>query len=167
MFKPYQIKNFIHFIKSIPSGIKRLIKWAPIIWENYDWDYIYLFKIIYFKIDLMEKRMRKSQIIEDWETIANQMLECKTLLKNQIEKDEYDYVKEELDKHKEKWGDIEIKLNSDNSINMKCSKVQTPEEEEQERKEYIEIIKKGVNIEKSNLKKLFELLSKYIQGWWD
>lgn len=167
MFKPYQIKNFIHFIKSIPSGIKRLIKWAPIIWENYDWDYVYLLKIMYFKIDLMEKRMRTAQIIEDWETIADQMLECKTLLKNQIEKDEYDYVEEELEKHKEKWGDIRTTFNPDNSISIKSSKVQTPEEEEQERKEYLNIVQKGINIKKSELNKLFELLPKYIQGWWD
>ena len=44
----WNIKQFIHHIKN-------LIHWFPIIWNDYDWDYIFMLKIMRHKLNSMQK----------------------------------------------------------------------------------------------------------------
>lgn len=41
-------------IKDIKDRIKRVITWIPILWEDEDWDYAYMYKIFATKLKSME-----------------------------------------------------------------------------------------------------------------
>ena len=49
----------IRSIQRFFFNIKRIIEWIPILYNNFDWDYYYLLKIISFKLKLMEKHFRE------------------------------------------------------------------------------------------------------------
>jgi len=45
------MNNFIpYWFRQITDGFKNLIKWLPIIWKNRDWDYLYTFELLKFKL---------------------------------------------------------------------------------------------------------------------
>jgi len=42
-------------IKRLFWNIKRLIKWVPVIWNNFDFDWVYLIKVMQTKLKTMEE----------------------------------------------------------------------------------------------------------------
>ncbi len=50
---------FIYPISKFKTGIKNLITWFPLIWNNYIWDYDPLFSLIDKQLELMEKMWKK------------------------------------------------------------------------------------------------------------
>lgn len=66
----WEIKFFLKKYSVIPylnvkAGIKNLIKWAPLIWHDHDWDYVYLLSIMEFKLKNMAKHTEES----DWRSV--------------------------------------------------------------------------------------------------
>ena len=63
----------IRYIKRFFFNIKRIVEWIPILYNNFDWDYYYLLKIISFKLKLMEKHFREDGVTMAAEKHANEM----------------------------------------------------------------------------------------------
>ena len=63
------------------SHIRNLIRWLPIIWSDKNWDWVYLAKILEFKLRLMEQNFRKYGHHADSDRDARTMLICAELLK--------------------------------------------------------------------------------------
>jgi uncharacterized protein YbcV (DUF1398 family) len=51
----YRIKEYIR-------KIKNLIRWAPIIWKDRDWDYYFIYEILKHKLTFTEKYIREKGI---------------------------------------------------------------------------------------------------------
>ena len=49
------MKNIKYNIKQFTHNIHNLIYWFPIIWNDYDWDYIFMLKIMRHKLNSMQK----------------------------------------------------------------------------------------------------------------
>jgi hypothetical protein len=101
-------------MKKIINNIKRIIKWTPVIWKDRDWDYVYLYQIIYKKLDTMEDFFRSDKTMTmDSLNTAEEIREAKKILKRMIE--EYSYYEgyendkerffELLNKNIQKWWD--------------------------------------------------------------
>lgn len=54
----WKYKKVYNFIRKIPHGIKNIIRWFPIIWEDAEFDQTYLFDIMLFKFKNMEEFYR-------------------------------------------------------------------------------------------------------------
>ena len=81
----YKIKNAPRDIK---RGIKSLIYWLPIIWENNWWDSGYLLDLMQHQIKLMEKNWVKNTHHVGDELIKEDMVLCLECL-DRLTKEEY------------------------------------------------------------------------------
>jgi hypothetical protein len=106
-------KNISSGFRSITHGIRNIVIWTPVIWDDHDWDWAYLAKIMEFKFRKMShcfkyhgnsvncekdaknllicaellKRLRDDDFVgEDYRKHENQMTECQRLLGKMIGK---------------------------------------------------------------------------------
>jgi len=93
----YRIYRIWHFIRYIPHniriGIKNLIIWFPIIWNDRWWDYAFLLLILRKKLQLMEDGFRnKAACLHEDGRHEDQIEQCLLVLDRLIE-DDYEYFK--------------------------------------------------------------------------
>jgi hypothetical protein len=73
----WKIKDFIRGIK---PGIGNVIRWFPVIYNDRWWDHSFLYYILRFKLDDMEKNFRKHGHGTNSKKDADNMKKCKLLL---------------------------------------------------------------------------------------
>ncbi len=83
----YKIYYFFKDMRPI-LGIKNLIIWFPIIWNDRDWDWAFLNRIMAFKLRRMSKLFKENGHHVNSEKDAKRMLICAILLER-MEKDDY------------------------------------------------------------------------------
>jgi len=65
--------NFLWQVEQWPKTLKRMYLWLPVVWKDHDWDFLFLLKIIRFKLVLMEKVLHNSTIQSDGKKYAKQI----------------------------------------------------------------------------------------------
>ena len=88
--------NFIY-------GLKNLIRWLPYIWEDRDWDWIYLARLMRFKIVEMACHFDEYGHHVDSDKCAKQMRICSELLRRMEEQPYYDNADARYPGRKSKW----------------------------------------------------------------
>ncbi len=158
------------FFRNIKRGIPNLIKWAPVIWKDRDWDHYFLFIILQFKLKQMEKLQRKHGISINSKDYADQIKTCILLLDRIIKND---YLTNVLKPHEKKWGESHLNFKplpdkpGFSSGIFTVDNVTNKKEEKQENKERMKLYKHSDYLEQQDLDLLFKNIRKYIQGWWD
>ncbi len=74
------LSPFINTIRSVFYGIRNLIYWFPLIWQDRNYHYQYLFRILRHKLFDMEHMLRKEGLAVDSEHSARQLHLCVALL---------------------------------------------------------------------------------------
>lgn len=138
------------------AGFKNLIRWFPVIWNDRDWDHVYLYEILQFKLKGMEKLHRKWGHAVNSKRTANEIKLC-ILLLDRLIKDKY--LNNVLKPHEKKWGD-----DNDLFFNNKTSWTKL---EEQELKERRRLYKHSDYLLIQDIDMLFKTMNKHITGWWD
>lgn len=54
---------FMELIKNILNRLKRIIRWIPFLWNNHDWDFVFLLETIKFKMNDIKKFHHSSNAI--------------------------------------------------------------------------------------------------------
>lgn len=70
---------------SIPYRIKTVVQWLPVIWGQGECDYSYLYRLLAYKFERMERRAIRTA---DWSNQKRELLICKNLMKR-LAADEY------------------------------------------------------------------------------
>ena len=52
--------------------VRKIISYIPLLWNDWDWDYACLYRMMAFKLKLMKEHHRECKTIADWETVANE-----------------------------------------------------------------------------------------------
>ena len=151
------------------DGIKNLIKWFPIIWTDRWWDHSFIFKMLHFKLNDMEKLYRARSIHKYSDETADQMKMCVRLL-DRIIKD--DYITNALQFHEKKYGEIDFKFTpiegtDCSSLDLVHKKELTEAEAKMANKLRNNLYKHSDNMETQDVEMLFKLMTKYIRMWWD
>lgn len=102
-FKAAVERLFNDFIE----GLKNLIYWLPVIWNDRQWDHSYLTKMLHRKLSKMEEYFRTGDFYENQEKDADNMKICVDGLKRLID-NEYDSIA--FKDHEEKWGKLDMKF---------------------------------------------------------
>lgn len=84
---------FSNFYYNIKYGIGNLFLWFPIIWRDRPWDQAYLFRMLAFKLSLMEDLFQKYGHLVSSKSNAKKIRICKNLIKR-LEKEDYMFMKE-------------------------------------------------------------------------
>lgn len=74
-------------IRDIKTGVKNLIKWFPIIWNDRDYDQFYFYKILEFKMRNMRDDFNSTQLV-DMKEEAAQLSKCVDAL-NRLAEENY------------------------------------------------------------------------------
>jgi hypothetical protein len=86
--RPYRIA--VHYY----SRIKRLVRWIPVIWQDADWDWVYIISLLEFKISQVRKTIKGSFIGS--EKAERRLWEFEQILKR-IAKDDYYMNSEQIE----------------------------------------------------------------------
>lgn len=157
-------------IRGFIRSLKRATSWFLFMWSNEEWDQCYLYLVIQRKLKDMQKMWgNKDNIhiiekarIKNWRDITH----CIGLIENIIN-DSY-ILCNEYDKYFKKWGGLKWK-----SISNDCMQLDGHENEKTEKdKKFSRVHFSRVNKlmdsrRKYDKDKLFEILNKNIDGWWD
>ncbi|MFA5153071.1 MAG: hypothetical protein WC554_10960 [Clostridia bacterium] len=131
------IRNFIYSVKNI-------IKWIPVLWKDREWDYMFLYEIVYQKIHNMRKYHEKANFFVGVENEIKWMKVCEKLLRILIDstywEDEYD--NKPLNIRKMNLTDVYLKLYEKNNGRT------------------------DIREEKAK-RLLFKILSWRVEYWWD
>lgn len=87
-------EKVVYPLNNVRRGILNLIKWVPVLWIDRDWDYSYLFNIMIFKMNNLEKVIREGNRHLNTPRDMKSLRVCIELLKR-IKED--NYYPEELD----------------------------------------------------------------------
>jgi hypothetical protein len=145
----YGPKNFIYNVWLYKS----------ILWSDKWFDFYYFLNIIKFKLKNDAKKYKKYGITTSAHKYALQMEICVILL-DKIIKD--DYCAKEIDDHDKKW---KMGNNFNDYINKKSHL--SDKDKEQQRKEFLDIIKKADEEKDKDINKVFDIIKKNILYWWD
>jgi len=147
--------KLLDILSGIKSGFKNLFIWFPIIWQDRNWDYWFLFRIILFKLKLMEKSLEEGQI-------SKKLHICILLLQRLIDDD---YETKLFDLHEKKWG--KAKFTTQPVLSVTFEKVITEEDKKQELKELRKLITHAKYLRQQDLEYFCKLFKKHVFTWWD
>lgn len=170
--------RYLH--KTIQYGIQNLIKWFPIIWQDRDWDYTYIYNLLQFKLEKQSKHCIKYALHTTSESDAQIMATCARLIekiKEEFYETEYiDYFESEI-----VFGDIENSTSKTMEVNEVSENFEPyfakyPRIYKQvmadENPEFLKINKKAIAMNMASInqqraeKLLFKILKERIRGWW-
>lgn len=155
------VKSFVYNFR---YGIKNLISWLPVIWNDRDNDYYYIYKILYTKLKHMETRFSCNDTEKSNENVKEIKDVCQIL--ERLMKD--DYVKEEWEKFNDEFGTFEerykVEEMNDGMYSLKYTKSFETQEKEDER--IREITKLEVERIEKDVNNLFDTLKEKIGDWW-
>lgn len=154
-------------IKRFYRKIKNILSWMPILWQSYEWDYVYFLKIIKKKLELMEDFYLHSEQAYslDSDKTAEDIREAITILDRMIE---CDYLSVALEKFDEKypdyeWGKFETKPSEDHPGTSVLVDDMTQEQHELFR----ECGKISDEMENLDYEAFFNFLKDRLRFWWD
>jgi len=81
-------KNLRYASLSIISGVSNIIRWTPIIWDDADFDWEFLARIMEYKMRRMAKHHATHNLVVGAERYARQLTTCAELLKR-LREDDY------------------------------------------------------------------------------
>jgi len=151
------------------NKIKRLLRWLPIIWNDQDWDYGFLYVILRHKLSMMAEFFASDlPHLEGAREVEDQLNYCIHLIDRITT---YNYYEEYDREHKEMWGEKHMDfVDIDDDL---CEVVMRYErdltDEEYEIAEEMARINsvRAVNDKERDRNKLFQFISDHIEGWWD
>jgi hypothetical protein len=149
---------------SLINGIKNLIKWFKIIWEDQDWDQDFLYKILHHKLKNMEEfyYSDNTHLVNSKQT-AKQIRVARILCERLIDRD---YLGNAMIPYDDKYEDGII-LGS-KPVEGKPGWSQLVFSEDKKQNELYHYCSKHCDyMENQDKDYLFKWIGKHIDGWWD
>jgi len=152
-------------MKRFIKKVKTLLYWFPIIWKDEDWDYIFLLKILRYKLVSMKTFFNSNEChTYKAEERAKEMGLCIKLL-DRIIKDEYNEIAHFF--HNKKWGNIVASVDENKSLSLIRPNIKSEKDREQEKKEFLKCIDQERYLERQDIRYLFKIINKKVESWWD
>jgi hypothetical protein len=159
--------------RNFKTGVRNIIKWFPIIWNDRDFDKAYIMDILLFKMRNTRDFIRDYGYVEDVERerIVRTMTECIDLL-DRVHNEWESYEEPELARFAKKWGEpdyefVAIEGTSNYKMVDKAEANLTEEQIQMRSHEY----RIHTNIAENNRKKEFnQAMSIFVENydiWWD
>ena len=163
----YKIKLFFW-------NIRNIIRWIPVLWNNFDWDYNFMYDIMRFKIERMAHYQRNNGHLVNNELYASRMDTFIRLL-NKVREEEYlfDHNKTITEKYGNwKFDFIEYNKEDDGggkwySAVKKWEKDYTPQQIEDIEKESDMLFESDIKQQAKAERILWKFFTHNVRHWWD
>lgn len=147
-----------YYYQSFKTGIKNLISYFSVIWNDRDWDPCYFYELLQFKL----KRIRNRQNLNLYEGSEHFVKELDKAIEALDRLLEDDYCHKEWNELTEKYGNLVFK---DNGITR--DKDLTPEEEKDEKDAISKVSNLQYELRTSDIKLVCDIIEKNVESWWD
>jgi hypothetical protein len=160
---------FKYFPRDCFRFVVRVIQYSSILYNDTDYDYSSILKMLQYKIKRTRLHIGKHDLIKNAKKYCKQMEEVEQLIEAALEDE---FCKKEHEEHDKKWGPLDIKsikISNEPFYQMRFLRAHaySTQEQEQERKEHRKIIDLEILRKKNNWKKIWNRLEKNIMFWWD
>lgn len=148
------------------KNYKRMFKWLSVIWNDREWDYLFLLDILKHKLENDSVYYENDGVTVNSKKVAKQMKMCIALI-DRISKDDYSMFM--LDKLDEKYGKF-IFLPTEREGYTSLTRENLKDNEklhEQYRKDSKRFMEYEVYMRKQDKEYLFNTMKKHIFRWWD
>lgn len=156
-------------IRNFPSNLVKLLQWIPIIWRDRDWDYIFLLKIMRFKMKRMHEHFEKYGQLVVTSQMVHQLQFCEKKIDEILEDN---FIKAEMDAHTEKWGELNTDWYDTETPGLSRLDLYRPGArekglEDQEREESQELYHLEETRREKAVELLFAVMRRNLRRWWD
>jgi hypothetical protein len=155
------------FIDDFKCGTANVIKWFPIIWNDKQWDYHYIYKILYKKFEFIEKHMQSDQCIRsvNQDKYIKQVQVLKYLLNRMINGQ---YLENALTEYHKKFGDnLDLCGFFEDHPDKPGCKIYVDKRPIAQQKQWQQASKHSDIMRKQDFDYFFYLLKKNIENFWD
>lgn len=142
----------MQWLRNIYYGIRNLIRWAPIIWQDRDWDYCYALKIMELKFRNMATAMNRNGRHVGYERVVRELTICAELC-SRLTNNNYD-----LGAYWFNDKQVEAYMTQDLQASLYDNKYEN---------EWRTWRNHEASMCKQDLDYLCKMMSKYMFGWWD
>lgn len=150
--------------------IKNLIKWFPVIWNQYDSDYGYALEVFMFQLNKMADFLDSDKAY----TVAAKAnaSSIRRLVKLMRDVEDEKFLMEYHDKFKKLYGETEIifiPYETDSRLSEMKTKYPIVEgmTEDEVKNIYHQMMKESIAKQEKAHKLVWKLLERHIRGWWD
>lgn len=171
---PKFMRNFTRFLTRTTSRslerVKRFIAWFPVIWDDNDFDYASVLYVMRFKLDRLADHLVEHDLIVNNKKYASQIKEVTNLIGRQLDDVYTSLMNAECE---EKFGKLRWYSEFFPDENRKCSRVlfmrdgQNWDNYAAVEKEERKIYKKWDRVKLREWQRIWKLLDKNMQRWWD
>ena len=145
--------------------LRKSWQYARFLWNDYDFDYSSILRLLQYKIGRVRKTIYENNIIVNADHYTRQMIMAETMLQELIEND---FARDLHEAHDKKWGEIQIGDNPDPKGGaLWRPNVKTAADKAQEHTEAAAIMDEEERRRAKAYHDTFEYISKYIVYWWD
>jgi len=166
----YKLRSdFFYPVYNLFKQIGVICSYLPVLWKDRDWDGSYFLYLARYKLSRMEKCIRHGSYV-NCEKDADKIKKTIDMLDRMIA-DEYEEIF--FKPHDEKWGKPKMSWKDVPNHPGCCeaiferSGVKTKEDEEMERKEFMETMKLAEKEHQNDYNKFFGMLARNLRRWWD
>lgn len=157
------------FTSNVPANMKMICEWVPVLWDNWDWDYNFLLKIMQYKMQRMANHIREHNILVRSEEIADELQECCDII-TRLQAQEYTPFEEgvmEAEYGKHCMDSLPCEHEGCRQLDIYFDKAREEGREEEADAVYTNIRNLAMAREQRDYHRLFTLMRDKIQGWWD
>ena len=156
-------------IRHFFGRLAHIIKWLPVLWSDFDWDYAFMWRLLAAKFGFMSDYFRLHGNLENAEEVADQIEEargwCLFLFEDKYEDAGFDEIER-------KWGETTFEwLPTDNSefkeLRISHPNVETASDELLLRADERRVLEEAEMARTRDRDRLFDLISDYGDAWWD
>ena len=169
-----------YITKAFWERLGRALTFFKLGWNNFDWDSYYLHDLMLFKLKRLQHNfIHHGHHSEDCPNYKPKMKSLALAIKllERHNTDFHEYYDKSTDRHDKKWGKLETwnepcDIDDDGYVrtyryHSKRENVNTPEEKEQERQEFLEAMRQDEARKQRDIDLVHKIIAKYHRYWWD
>lgn len=160
-------RNIKYPFRNFYIGISNIIKWTPVLYQDRNWDHIYILKILVFKLKLTRKKLAEDDIVCDEE--LSKMLESLDrciFLFEKLNNEWENYEEPQVDIMESKWGKSEFNI-KEGFLDIKTPGIKNEEDQILYRNDLLKSYEDGEKNWNDDFKEVMEIFRLNLRNWWD
>lgn len=165
-----RLKSAFAFPRKVGRWIKRIIEYAPILWDDWDWDYSAFLRLMQYKLKRMRTCIIKNDIICAAPRVGKQIRYAEFLIERILNDDYFPELQAELEEKfgETKWNFIPVDDPPGCSrLEFTYNKCKTAKENKEADKARQNLYEKQRKELEKDYDRLFRHIRKFLQRWWD
>ncbi len=149
------MKAIRHFFR----WVVKVCQYAVVLWDDADWDYAHILKLLKYKLERTRKCIVKNDIIMEVDRVADEIRTAELLIERILHDDYFDH--DDYAAHEKKWGPLVF------DPYMRHENERTEKDKEECNREFRRMSDAAYAKEVADWAYLWDHFRKHMKSWWD